>query len=246
MKKEVQIKAHDKGSFNAYVTYPETDLPAPGVIVIQEIFGVNAVMRGICDNITKAGFVAICPDLFWRQEPNVQLTDKSEAEWERAFGFFKGFNVDLGIEDLKSTLAFLRDDDNCTRKVGTMGYCLGGKLAYLMATRSDADCNVSYYGVGIEGLLEESKDIKHPLLMHIAEKDKYVPIAAQQQILTAMNKHRKVEIHVYPDVDHAFAREGGQHYDKEAARMANSRTADFLASHLARRQKATSKPNVGT
>ena len=238
MKKEVKIKAKDGGSFMAYVAYPETDLPAPSVIVIQEIFGVNEVMRGICDQLAHAGFVAICPDLFWRQEPGVQITDKSESEWQKAFQLYNGFDVDLGIEDLKATLEFQRKDDNATEKVGTLGYCLGGKLAYLMAARSDADCNVSYYGVGIEELLYEAKNIKKQLLMHIAEKDKFVPIAAQQKILTSLNKHKNIEIHVYPDVDHAFAREGGAHYDKEAARQANARTIDFLATHLTPKKKA--------
>ncbi len=238
MKKEVPIKAKDGGSFMAYASYPETDLPAPSVIVIQEIFGVNDVMRGICDQLAHAGFVAICPDLFWRQEPGIQITDKSESEWQKAFQLYNGFNIDLGIEDLKATLAFQRADDNATDKVGTLGYCLGGKLAYLMAARSDADCNVSYYGVGIEDLLDEAKNIKKQLLMHVAEKDKFVPIAAQQKILTALNKHKNIEIHVYPDVDHAFAREGGQHYDKEAARQANARTVDFLATHLTPKKRA--------
>ncbi len=236
MKKEIQIKAHDGGSFSAYASYPETGLPAPGVVVIQEIFGVNMVMRAICDNLAKAGFIAVCPDIFWRQEPGAQLTDKTEADWAKAFAFFKGFNASLGIEDLKSTLKFLRGDKDCTGKAGTLGYCLGGKLAFLMSTRSDADCNVSYYGVGIQDSLEEAAGIKKPLLMHVAEKDKFVPPAAQQRILGALNKHDNVEIHVYPDVDHAFARTGGEHYDKQAAQMANSRTADFLASHLGYRK----------
>lgn len=243
MKKTLRIKAADGGTFTAYAAYPETDLPAPAVIVIQEIFGVNAVMRGICDGLALAGFVAVCPDLFWRQEPGIDITDKTDAEWKKAFALYNGFNVDLGIEDLKATLAHIRDfDEDATRHVGTLGYCLGGKLAYLMAARSDADCNVSYYGVGIEELLDEAKNIRKQFLMHIAEKDKFVPIAAQQKILGALNKHKNVEIHVYPDVDHAFAREGGAHYDKEAARQANSRTSDFLASHLTRAKKA----NAGT
>lgn len=243
MKKTLQISAADGGSFSAYAAYPDTDLPAPAVIVIQEIFGVNAVMRGICDNLALAGFVAVCPDLFWRQEPGIDITDKSEAEWKKAFSLYNGFNVDLGVEDLKATLEYVREkDDDTTRQVGTLGYCLGGRLAYLMAARSDADCNVAYYGVGIEELLDEAPAIKKQLLMHIAEKDKFVPIAAQQKILTALNKHRNIEIHVYPDVDHAFAREGGEHYDKEAARQANARTADFLASHLTKAKKA----NAGT
>jgi carboxymethylenebutenolidase len=241
MKKEARIKAHDKGNFTAYVSYPAA-LPAPAVVVIQEIFGVNANMRTICDNLSQAGFIAICPDLFWRQEPGIQLTDKSDEEWKRAFALFNGFDVDLGIEDLKSTLAHIRADKDCTGRAGAMGYCLGGKLAFLMAARSDADCCISYYGVGIEGLLDEAKTVKRQLLMHIAEKDKYVPMEAQQKILGALNKHKNIEIHVYPGVDHAFAREGGQHYDKEAANKANARTADFLATHLASARKA----NVGS
>jgi carboxymethylenebutenolidase len=242
MSKNLRIKARDNGSFEAYIAYPETGRPAPGVVVIQEIFGVNAGMRAICDDLAGKGFVAICPDLFWRQEPGIQLTDKSEAEWARAFELFKGFNVDLGVEDLKSTLAHLREDKDCTGKAATMGYCLGGKLAYLMATRSDADCNVSYYGVGIQDMLEEAKNIRHPLLMHIAEKDKYVPLEAQQAIQEALDSHKHVEIHVYPGVDHAFARPDGQHFDREAAGLANSRTLDFLASRLAEHKKT----NVGT
>ncbi len=241
MKNEIRIKAHDKGSFMAYVA-PPAQLPAPAVVVIQEIFGVNAVMRGICDHLAQAGYLAVCPDLFWRQEPGIQITDKTEAEWQKAFQLFQGFDVDQGIEDLKSTLAHVREMKNCAGKVGTIGYCLGGKLAYLMAARSDVDCSVSYYGVGIDELLDEAPKIKKQLLMHVAEKDKFVPMAAQQKILSTLNKHKNIEIHVYPGVDHAFAREGGQHYDKEAANQANARTADFLATHLARARKA----HVGT
>lgn len=235
MKKDVSIQAHDGGNFSAYAAYPENDLPAGAVVVIQEIFGINAGIRTICDNLALAGFNAIAPDLFWRQEPGIQLTDQSEAEWKRAFELYQGFNVELGIEDLKTTLAYIRRQENCTGKAGTIGYCLGGKLAFLMAARSDADCNVSYYGVGIQDMVDEAVHIRRQLLMHIAEKDKFVPIAAQEKILNALNKHENIEIHVYPDVEHAFAREGGQHYDKEAARMANARTADFMAQHLALR-----------
>lgn len=235
MTKMIDISTHDGKKFSAYLAVPETDIPAPAVIVIQEIFGVNAVMRGICDNLAQAGYLAVCPDLFWRIEPNISLTDKTEAEWAKAFDLFKKFNVDLGIEDLKSTLSFMRTYKDCTGKVGTVGYCLGGKLAYLMATRSDADCNIGYYGVGIETLLDEARNIKKPLMLHIAERDKFVPFEAQRDILTALKTNRHALVHVYPDVDHAFAREGGEHYDKEAAHQANYRTADFLANCIGKR-----------
>jgi carboxymethylenebutenolidase len=236
MKKDITITAHDGGEFGAFIAYPDGDLPAPAVVVIQEIFGVNDTMRKICDHLSQAGYIAICPDLFWRQEKGVRLDSSKDADWPKAMELFQGFDTGSGIEDLKSAMAHVRADKECTGKAAALGYCLGGKLAYLMAARSDADCCVSYYGVGIEALLDEAVNIRNPLLMHVAEKDKFVPLEAQERILGALNKKKNVHIHVYPGVDHAFARVGGQHYDKEAAQQANYRTADFLASCIGRKR----------
>jgi carboxymethylenebutenolidase len=232
---ETAIAVRD-GKFSAYVSSPRNlaaGQRAPGVLVIQEIFGVNKVMRDICDGLAAQGYVALCPDLFWRQEPGIQITDQTEAEWQKAFQLFQGFDVDKGVEDLIASLAHLRKLSNCAGKAGTVGFCLGGKLAYLMATRSTADCNVSYYGVGIEGALGESGKIGKPLLMHIAAEDKFVPKEAQTQIKAALAGNRSVTIHVYAGCDHAFARVGGQHWNADAARQANDRTAAFFKTHLA-------------
>lgn len=228
---EVTIRAADGGAFMAYVAKPAT-LPAPGVIVIQEIFGVNAVMRGVADALARQGYFAVCPDLFWRQEPGVDITDKTEAEWAKAFELFKGFDIDQGVEDLKATLDWTRQQTECTAKVGSVGYCLGGKLAFLMATRSGADANVSYYGVGLADLTGEIGNIKAPLLMHIAEQDKFTPPEARDAVLAAVAGNPNVTAHVYAGMDHAFARSGGEHYDQAAADLANERTAAFLKSHL--------------
>lgn len=236
MKKDIMIKAHDGGEFSAFVCYPATDLPAPAIVVAQEIFGVNENMRKVAEHLSQAGYVTICPDLFWRQEAGVQLSDQTEAGWKRAFELFSGFDVDLGVEDLKSTLAHVRGDPQCSGKAGAIGFCLGGKLAYLMAARSDVECSVAYYGVGIEDYLDEAENIKKPLLMHVAEKDKFVPLEAQEKIMQALKKHKNVEVDVYPGVNHAFARVGGEHYDKEAAQRANYSTADFLAARLSGRK----------
>lgn len=237
---EVTVKAKDgSGEFMAYVAEPVTDQTAPGVIVIQEIFGVNDVMRDICDNIAQQGYVVICPDLFWRQEPGIQLTDQTEEDWARAFELFEGFDVDAGVEDLDATLSFLRDHELCNGKVGDIGFCLGGKLAYLMATRTDADCSVSYYGVAIDADLGEAGNIKNPLLMHIAEKDRFVPKEAQDKIRETLAGNDLVEMHTYEGVDHAFARTGGEHYDDEAAHLANMRTANFLATCLTEEERAS-------
>jgi carboxymethylenebutenolidase len=228
---DIQVRASDGGSFSAYLA-PSKAGKSPAVVVIQEIFGVNEVMRGICDWVAAQGYTAICPDLFWRQQPGIQITDKTEAEWKRAFELYQGFDVAKGVDDLKATLAHLRTLPACTGKVGAVGYCLGGKLAYLMATRSDAECSVGYYGVGIDKALGEAGKIARPLMLHIAEQDQFCPPEAQQAIKAALGRNPNVTIHSYPGVDHAFARSGGEHYDKAAAESANKRTAEFFKQHL--------------
>ena len=228
---EITIQAADGGSFSAYLAAPKAG-KGPGIVVIQEIFGVNAVMRGIADNLAALGYAALCPDLFWRMKPGVQITDKTEAEWKLAVGYFGRFDADKGVEDLKATLAALRKHPACTGKAGAVGYCLGGKLAYLMATRSDADCSVGYYGVGIQDMLGEAKSIKKPLLLHIAGKDEFVPPPAQAAIKAGLKGNSNVTIYDYPDCNHAFAHIGGAHYDKAAADQANQRSAEFFRRQL--------------
>lgn len=231
---DVSITCPD-GSFSAYVASPKGLLAgqrAPGLLVIQEIFGVNKVMRDLCDGFAAQGYIALCPDLFWRQEPGVQITDKTDAEWQRAFQLYQGFDEAKGVQDLVTALARLRGIGQCSGKAATVGYCLGGKLAYLMATRSDADCNVSYYGVGIENALSEAGAITKPLLLHVAADDKFVPKEAQARIRDTLSPNASVTLHVYPGCDHAFARVGGAHFDAAAAKQANDRTAVFFTRHL--------------
>jgi carboxymethylenebutenolidase len=229
---EVQINAQDgSGTFMAYVALPEKT-PAPAVILIQEIFGVNQEMRDKCEELARQGFIAICPDLFWRMEPGVQLTDKTEQEWARAFEFFNNFDVACGIDDLQATEAFIRNHPQSSGKIGCAGYCLGGKLAYLMATRTTIDASVGYYAVGLDELLDEQKNIKNPLLLHIAEEDKFVTKEQQEIIKEGLSNNPLIKIHSYPGVNHAFARGQGEHYDEQAAMLANQRTLEFLKNNL--------------
>jgi carboxymethylenebutenolidase len=148
MGETIAIKTPD-GDFTAYLARPEAD-NAPAIVVIQEIFGVNQVMRDVTDDFAAKGFVAICPDLFWRIEPGIDITDQSEAEWKRAFELFNAFDVDAGVKDIAATIAQVRTLPGVNGKVGAVGFCLGGLLAFLTATRTDADASVAYYGVGIE------------------------------------------------------------------------------------------------
>ena len=218
-------------TFDAYVALPPSGR-GPGLVLIQEIFGVNQVMRDLADGYAAQGYVVACPDIFWRQQPGIQITDQTDAEWAQAFSLFKGFDFTLGLSDLKQTLAALRGHAACTGKVGTVGYCLGGNLAYQMACQSSADASVSYYGVGLDALLDQATGLKHPLLMHIAEKDAFVPPAAQAKIKDALADNGQVSLYVYPGQDHAFARVGGKHFDQASADAANRRTADFFKTHL--------------
>ena len=219
------------GSFSAYVARPAQS-PAPAIVVIQEIFGVNAVMRDIADGLAAQGYLAVCPDLFWRIEPGVDITDQSEAEMKKAFELYNTFDVDKGVEDIDATIDAVRADPGCSGKVGAVGYCLGGLLAFLTAARTDSDATVSYYGVGIEKHLAAEEQIVTPLMLHIAEQDGFVPPEAQALILQALKDHPQIEIHTYPGRDHAFARVGGENYNAADAKAANDRTAAFFKGKL--------------
>jgi len=226
----ITIETSD-GAFAAYVARPARP-QAPAVLVIQEIFGVNQVMRETADELAAAGYLVVCPDLFWRIQPGVDITDKTEAEWKKAFALMNAFDADKGVEDIAATLAHIRKDPGCSGRAGAVGFCLGGQLAYLTAARTDADASVAYYGVGIEKLLGEAEKLAHPLMMHIAEEDQFVPKPAQALIIQALKNHPQVTIHTYPGCDHAFARNGGEHYDEAAAKLAAGRTLAFFQQHL--------------
>ena len=228
----ITIKAKDGGSFQGVLATPDSGKGA-GIVVLQEIFGVNYVMREICHTLAALGYFALCPDMFWRQEPNCELSDKTKGEWDRAFKFFQGYDSAKGIEDISATVDALRHVKGCTGKIGAVGYCLGGTLAYRAATYTDADCSVGYYGVGIDQLLGDASKIKTPHMQHIAEKDKFVPPEAQAKVKDGLKGNKLVTLHSYAGCDHAFARWGGEHYDAKAAKLANDQTYAFFKTHLA-------------
>jgi carboxymethylenebutenolidase len=218
--KWIEIAAADGGKFRGYLAVPAGG-KGPGIVLCQEIFGVNAYVREVADYYAEEGYVVLAPDLFWRMDKDVDL-GYTEADWKKAFEYFQRFDLDKGMADITAAVKTLRSRPEVIGKVGALGFCLGGKLAYLAAARSGVDVAVGYYGVGIEGSLNEPP--KCPTVLHFAEKDKFVPPEAVQKIKDALKDRHDVEIYVYPGQDHAFARTGGDHYDKPSALMAHHRS----------------------
>jgi carboxymethylenebutenolidase len=230
MGQTITIPGQD-GAFSGYLATPASG-SGPAIVVIQEIFGINAVMREMADRLAVQGFFALAPDLFWRLEPNVELTDKTDAEWQKAFALMNRFDIDAGVRDIQATITTLRSLTGVTGKVGAVGYCLGGLLAFLTATRTDADAAVGYYGVNIQNYLAEAARIKKPLMLHIAEKDSFSTLEAREQLLAGLMDNPLATLHVYDGADHAFARPGGKNWDASAAATANARTDLFFREHL--------------
>lgn len=219
------------GSFHCYVARP-TAAVAPVVIVIQEIFGVNAGIRSIADDYAAKGYIAVAPDLFWRAEPGLSMSESSEGDWAKGFALYSAYDFDKGVQDIAATVAAARTLAGASGKVGVTGYCLGGLMTFLSAARIDADAFVAYYGGGTEKFVQEAPAIKRPLLYHLAGEDEYIGKEAQAAISAALAGKPNVELHTYPGRNHAFARPGGSHYDAADAALANGRTDAFFKQHL--------------
>lgn len=228
---EITIDAGDGSGFTAYLANRQK-VRGPGLLLIQEIFGVNQTMRELADDLSLNGYVVVCPDIFWRLSPGIELDPDKPDDRETALGYLAAFDVDRGVEDLKATLSQMRRMDEIDGKVGVVGYCLGGKLSYLMMTRSNADAGVSYYAVGLEKNLETAFAITKPYMAHMAGKDRFVPPPAQDAIREAFARNPNISLNLFEAQEHAFARVGGDHWDARAAGVANEMTADFFRQHL--------------
>lgn len=218
--------------FDAYVARPEGEAIA-AIIVIQEIFGVNEGIRRKCDIWAQAGYLAYAPDLFWRLDPHVELDADVTDQFQTAIGLMQKFNQDQGIRDIEATIKAARAALGDNGKVGLVGYCLGGRLAFMAACRTDGDAFVSYYGVGIDGLLGEQHAIGKPVLLHVPTADHFVGPDAQKAMHDGLADNRHVTLHDYEGLDHGFAAEMGQRRNEAGAELADGRTADFFAQHLA-------------
>jgi carboxymethylenebutenolidase len=230
MENQIVIESSD-GTFGAYISRHAT-LPAPVVVVLQELFGVNADIRATCDELAAQGYIAIAPDLFWRQEPGVDLNVRSESDWQHGLRLYGAFDRDAGARDIAQTIRTAVKLPESTGKVALQGYCLGALMAFVTAARHDVDAAVAYHGGDTEKYLGELSSLRAPLLMHLGEEDEFIPKVAQAQIKAALTKKPNATVYSYPGQRHAFSRHNGAHYNAAAAVLANGRTREFLRQHL--------------
>jgi carboxymethylenebutenolidase len=230
MNDRITIEGRD-GAFGAHIARPKT-LPAPAVVVLQELFGVNADIRKTCDELAEQGFLAIAPDLFWRQEPGVDLSVTSVDDWQHGLRLYQAYNRDAGVRDIGDTLDTTAKLPECTGKIAVQGYCLGALMTFLTAVRCQVDAAVAYHGGDTEKYLGEVDNLRAPLLMHLGEEDEFISKAAQAEIKRALANKPNATVYSYPGQRHAFARHNGAHYDAAAATLANGRTNEFFHRHL--------------
>jgi carboxymethylenebutenolidase len=216
----------------AYIVRPKV-LPAPAVLVLHEVFGVNTDIRKHCDELAEQGFIAVAPDLFWRQEPGVDLSVTSEPDWQRGLRLNQTYDRDAGAKDVKDTANVAANLPGCIGRVAVLGYCLGGLMTFLTAARYGVDDAVVYHGGDTEKYLGEVDGLHAPLLMHLAEEDEFIskrlPKLRSKQHLPANQTRRSIAIRgsVTPSLATM-----GHTYNAAVAALANGRTSEFLHQHL--------------
>src|SRR5437870_5233579 len=199
----ITVKLRD-GEMGAYLAIPDKT-PVGAIIAIMEIWGVNDTMRRHAHEFAEAGFICLVPDLFWRQEPGVELSDHNPEHVRKAFDLYYDFDYDLAVRDMEDTRHYLARLPECNGKVGAVGYCLGGKLCYLMCCRTDIDCAVAYYGTYIEHRIREAKNLHRPFMLHMAMKDRWVQAEVNELLERRLSPNPLVTIHKYPGADHALS-----------------------------------------
>ena len=230
MENQIVIDSPDE-AFGTYISRPAA-LPAPVVVVLQELFGVNADIRTTCDELAAQGYIAIAPDLFWRQEPGVDLDVRSEAAWQHGLRLYGAYDRDAGARDIAQTIRTAVKLPESTGKVALQGYCLGALMAFITAARHEVEAVVAYHGGDTEKHLGEVSSLRAPLLMHLGEEDEFISKTAQAQIKAALAKKPNATVYSYPGQRHAFSRHNGAHYNAAAAALANARTKEFLHRQL--------------
>ena len=228
----IQIDALDgEGRFGAYLARP-ADTPRAAIIVIQEIFGVNAGIRRKADDWAAKNYLALAPDMFWRFAPGYDVDPDVPEQAEQAMAQRAKLDLDKAVADVEATIRYLRGLLGGGGKIGVVGYCWGGSVAYLAATRTDANASVGYYGRLIAEHLNEAHAVARPLLLHFGAADPSIPAELRAKVRAALDPNPRVTIHEYADAGHGFAATSGKRRDERAAGEADARTEAFFAEYL--------------
>ena len=216
--------------FAGYLALPPAGR-GPGLVLFQEIFGVNPHIRAVTEQYALDGFVVLAPDVFWRQAPRVELGYEGD-ERQRALALAQGYAPEQVLADVAASVRALRARPEVgAAKVGAIGYCMGGRLAYLAAATTDIDAAVPFYGGAIHTMLERAAAIRCPMQFHYAERDDHIPPAAVESVRHAM-AGKGAEVHVYPGSMHGFNCWSRASYHAPSAALAHGRATAFLAAAL--------------
>ena len=216
--------------FAGYLALPPAGT-GPGLVLFQEIFGVNEHIRAVAEQWALDGFVVLAPDMFWRQAPRVELGYAGD-DWQRAFALMQGYGAEQAEADVGAAVAALRARPEVgARRVGAMGFCMGGRLAYLAAATAGVDAAVPYYGGGIHAQLERVRSITCPMQFHYAGHDDHIPPEAVESVRAAFTG-KPAEVHVYAGSMHGFNCWARASYHAPSAALAHGRALQFLAGHL--------------
>ena len=229
--KWIDITAGDGGTFGAYLALPPVGR-GPGIVLIQEIFGVNAHIRAVADQYAMDGFTVLAPDVFWRMQPRLDI-GYGPADREIGIGLVQKMDFGKTVEDIATTAAKLRTLPECTGKVASLGFCMGGLLSYLAAANAGVDAAVCYYGGGIPNHLAVASRIRAPVLFHFAANDQHIPLEGVDRVKAEFAKHPRSAVHVYAAVDHGFNCWERAAYNQPAAALARGRSLSFLATTIA-------------
>jgi carboxymethylenebutenolidase len=226
----IKIKSDDGKEFSGYLARPEKGT-GPGLIVVQEIFGVNSHIRDVADLYAREGFVVLAPDVFWRAQPDIQLGYDAK-DMAKGMELYQKSDFNQLVSDISDAISTLHNLPGVEDKVGVVGYCMGGNLAYRLAAQGKVDAAVSYYGGGIDHLLDLAKGIKCPLLLQLAGEDDHMPLAAIDKIKKATEDNKNITIYTYPGAHHGFNCDQRPAYDRKSAMLAYSRSAAFFHKYL--------------
>ena len=227
----VMVKTHDGSEMPAFLAMPESGR-GPGIVILQEIFGITDYLKRRARDLAELGYVALVPDLFWRVGSNVNIAEDTQEGLQEAFGYLQKMDEAQAVDDVVAALEYLRARPETGGQAGVLGFCMGGRIAYKVAAASEPDVVVSYYGSGIGSLLSDASRVRSPILFHFGASDAYLPASEAEEIRSAFSGKRDAQVEMHAGAGHAFDNPWPMFHHADASREAWPQTAEFLRRHM--------------